>query len=142
MRYFIDTNIFLFYVAEQDQLDSNVAALFEDWENSFIISSESIREIAMLIKGGRLNDKIWRTYADVKNAIDKHGIEIRYVAESHLKTLFKLRPAPRHSDPADLMIIAQAITEGIPLISSDAKFPLYVRQGLNAILNKRPTVGR
>ena len=135
MRYFIDTNIFLFFIAEPNELDSSVTALFEDYENSFIISSESIREIAMLIKGGRLNNKIWRTYADVRNAIDKHGIEVRYVAEAHLKTLYNLHP--HHSDPADLMIISQAITEGIPLISSDAKFPLYTKQGLRFIHNRR-----
>lgn len=35
------------------------------------------------------------------------------------------------------MIIAQAITDGIPLISSDTKFPLYVSQGLNFIQNFR-----
>ena len=142
MRYFIDTNIFLFLCTDPDALDADIAALFEDYENSFIISSESIREIILLLKGERFQWKEWKSYADIKASLDKHGIEIRCVAEAHLKTLYRLCPAPRHSDPADLMIIAQAITEGVPLISSDTKFPLYVRQGLNAVLNKRPNARR
>ncbi len=40
-------------------------------------------------------------------------------------------------DPSDHIIIAQAITEHIPLVSSDLKFPLYRQQGLNLVLNKK-----
>ena len=143
MRYFIDTNIFLYlYFHEYDELDREVREVLGDYENSIIISSESIREIGLLLKGGRLNAKEWRTYDDVKASLDEHGIEIRYVAEAHLKTLYKIDPAPGHSDPADLMIISQAITEGIPLISSDAKFPSYVPQGLKFIQNNRRAASR
>ena len=142
MRYFIDTNIFLFLQNDTDELDSDVRAIIEDYENSMLISSESIREIAALIKSGRIEVKGWQTYSDIKKSLDTHDIEIRYVAEAHLKTLFTLRPAPNHSDPADMMIIAQAITEGIPLISSDTKFPLYVQQGLKFIHNRRGAAAR
>jgi len=34
------------------------------------------------------------------------------------------------------LIIAQAITMGLPLISSDQKFPFYKKQGLDLIFNK------
>ncbi|MCL1910405.1 MAG: hypothetical protein FWG05_05675, partial [Kiritimatiellaeota bacterium] len=84
----------------------------------------------------------WQTYSDIKTSLDKYNIEIRYVVESHLKTLFKLNPAPNHSDPADLMIIAQAIAEGVPLVSSDTKFPLYESQGLKFVQNHRGAKAR
>ena len=142
MRYFIDTNIFIFSCTDVDELTPDVVKILEDYENSLIISVESVRELVMLIKGGRINNKIWQSYADIKASLDAHDIEIRYISEAHMKTLYALRPAPHHSDPADLMIIAQAITEDIPLISSDTKFPLYVNQGLKSILNKRPTAKR
>ena len=142
MRYFIDTNIFIFACTDVDELSRETVKILEDYENSLIISIESVRELVMLIKGGRINNKIWQSYLDIKASLDAHGIEIRYISESHLKTLYALRPAPHHSDPADLMIIAQAITEDIPLISSDTKFPLYARQGLKSILNKRPNAKR
>ncbi|HBK32640.1 MAG TPA: PIN domain nuclease, partial [Porphyromonadaceae bacterium] len=42
-----------------------------------------------------------------------------------------------HNDPADRLIIAQAITEKMPLISSDHKFELYREYHLDFIYNKR-----
>jgi len=143
MRYFIDTNIFLYLgLHEYDELDREVQEALGDYENSIIISSESIREIGLLLKVGRLDIKKWHSYDDVKSSLDEHGIEIRHVNESHLKTFYKLRPAPSHTDPADLMIISQAITENIPLISSDAKFPAYIPQGLKFIQNNRRAAHR
>ena len=40
-----------------------------------------------------------------------------------------------HNDPSDRLIIAQAIIEKIPIISSDKKFPEYRKQGLEFIPN-------
>ena len=45
--------------------------------------------------------------------------------------------AQGHKDPSDHVIISQAITLGIPLISSDTRFPFYRKQGLQLIFNKK-----
>jgi len=45
MRYFIDTNIFLFYIRERDRLSKNVLDTIEESSNSVYISSRSIEEI-------------------------------------------------------------------------------------------------
>jgi len=143
MRYFIDTNIFIFLGGSPDEISPEVRDLIHDYENTFVMSSESLREILMLLKNGRIQVKEWRSYSDIKAMIDAFGFVIRYVDEEHLKTLDKLNPAPNHSDPADLMIIAQAITENLPLISSDTKFPFYTRQGLQFLANKpQPSKGK
>jgi PIN domain nuclease of toxin-antitoxin system len=42
-----------------------------------------------------------------------------------------------HKDPSDHLIIAHSITEKLPLISSDQRFPYYTEQGLDLIFNKR-----
>ena len=136
MRYFIDTNVFIFLCYEPEKVIPKVKALF-NYENQFIMSVESVLEILTLIKNDRINPKAWKTYEDIKEKMDEYGIEIRYITEAHVKTFGRLTPAPHHSDPADLMIISQSITEGIPLISSDAKFPLYAKQGLRFIHNRR-----
>ena len=39
--------------------------------------------------------------------------------------------------PFDHMIIAQSISDKIPIISSDSKFPFYENQGLQFVFNKR-----
>ena len=137
MRYFIDTNILIFITYDEDELDGGVREILNDCGNTIVISSESLREIAMLIRSGRDEFVKWRNFSDVMDSLDFYNIEVRYVAKAHMKTFYELTPARDHSDPADLMIIAQAITENIPLISSDTKFPLYTPQGLRFIQNNR-----
>jgi PIN domain nuclease of toxin-antitoxin system len=42
MRYFIDTNIFIFMLENKPNLTKNVMHLFENYENQIYVSSESI----------------------------------------------------------------------------------------------------
>ena len=48
----------------------------------------------------------------------------------------ELNEAMGHKDPSDHVIISQAITEHLPLISSDTRFPFYRKQGLELIENR------
>ena len=125
------------YRREFDELDEEVMERFENCENQFIVSAESILEIANLLAVGRIEIPGWKTFDDVKKSVDDLGFEIRYVVEAHLKTFFKLRRAPGHNDPVDLVLLAQAITEKLPMISSDTDFPFYVDQGLELVFNSR-----
>jgi len=50
---------------------------------------------------------------------------------------YYLEPASDHKDPNDHIIIAQSISDKIPVISSDRKFKLYEKQGLKLVFNKR-----
>lgn len=70
---------------------------------------------------------------------DKYFIEILPLEEEYMKTYSELRIniTENHKDPSDHVIIAQAITLGIPLISSDGKFEFYKSQGLDFLYNKR-----
>jgi len=52
-----------------------------------------------------------------------------------LLTFANIIPAENHGDPFDRMIIAQAIAERMPLISSDTKFYHYRKQKLEFIFN-------
>jgi len=55
----------------------------------------------------------------------------------HLLQYAELAIASGHKDPNDHIIIAQAISDKIPIISSDQKFKEYVNQGLEFIFNRR-----
>ena len=70
---------------------------------------------------------------------DEFFINILPLKEEHMRTYseLELNLAQDHKDPSDHMIIAHAITEGLPLITDDGKFEFYRKQGLNLILNKR-----
>ena len=47
----------------------------------------------------------------------------------------EINEAADHKDPSDHLIIAHAITMGMPLISNDRKFPFYKSQGLELVTN-------
>jgi PIN domain nuclease of toxin-antitoxin system len=90
-----------------------------------------------LYKGGELKKQKYKTYMDIFNIIDSLEIKIAPVQKTNLFAYAELEPAENHKDPNDHMIIAQAISDKIPLISSDQKFKLYQNQGLQLIFNKR-----
>jgi PIN domain nuclease of toxin-antitoxin system len=75
--------------------------------------------------------------SDIFAAIDFLGVEIKSVTRQHLSTYYDLEPIKGHNDPNDHMIIAQAISDKIPLVSSDGFFRKYKGQGLNLVFNKR-----
>jgi len=72
---------------------------------------------------------------DIFEYIDSLEYPIIFVKKEHLKTFANLPIVKNHKDPSDRLIIAQAITEKIPLISSDTEFPLYRKHGLDLIEN-------
>lgn len=72
------------------------------------------------------------------DSIEKDGsIDILPVDMNVMETFanLQLNTAQDHKDPSDHVIISHAITLGMPLISSDKKFPFYKKQGLDLIEN-------
>lgn len=59
----------------------------------------------------------------------------RDVAAFHTYARLTINEQQGHNDPSDHLIIAHAITERMPLISSDHKFDFYCPQGLQYICN-------
>jgi PIN domain nuclease of toxin-antitoxin system len=86
----------------------------------------------------KLHIKSWRCANDVFNTIEnEYNITIKYIKKEHLLTFANLELLKDHGDPFDRMIIAHAITEKIPLISSDRKMQSYKKQGLDFIFNEK-----
>ncbi len=138
MRYLIDTNILFFLLDDVENLDRNVRVILNDYENMFYISAESVKEAIHIYQTKRMGLKRWKTAHDFFSAIEKEaGLIILPIKKEHLAVLSKLEKVDNHNDPNDRLIIAQAITEQIPLISSDRKFELYKKQQLDFIFNER-----
>ena len=134
MRYFVDTNVFIFAMIDRERLGKNVLHLFENYENQIYISSESIKEFIHLVQLKRIKVHL-KKVEEVFDYIETLGYTIKYVKKEHLKTLATLPIERPHNDPNDRLIISQAITEKLPLISSDTAFPLYRKHGLELIEN-------
>jgi PIN domain nuclease of toxin-antitoxin system len=136
MRYLIDTNIFLFFVQEKDKLNKDIWSIITDYENKIYISSESIKEIILLLRVGKIKVSAWKTTEDIFSSVEDLGFAVDYIKKEHILALGKIEPIQDHKDPFDHAIMAHAITNKIPLISSDTKMQSYKTQGLEFIWNK------
>jgi PIN domain nuclease of toxin-antitoxin system len=138
-RYLLDTNIFTFIATKQyDCLTRDVAAIMNDYDNEFWMPLESVRELIVAHRAGKLISKMYDKPLDVVEAIERDfNIRIVNMDMNTMRTMAKLEinTAEEHNDPSDHVIIAQAITMRMPLISSDRKFPFYRSQGLDLIYN-------
>jgi len=137
MRYLIDTNILYFHIADPDQLSAEVKDILKDYSNCIYVPLKCVEELIYLQQSERIKLKKYKSGDDIIDFIDDMNIEIKYPKREHVLTLARLPIFPDHKDPADRVIIAQAITEKIPLISSDRKFHYYIKYGLNFVFNKR-----
>ena len=135
MRYFLDTNIFVFHALDNDNLDRNVISILDDYENIIYVSAEVVKETMHLIRQKKIDVKHWKTPNDIWKSINEWGFVVDYVKEEHIRTLGNLTTAKDHKDPTDHIIIAQAITNKMPVISSDGQFRHYKGQGLGLVFN-------
>lgn len=136
----IDTNIFVFLVTDLSQLDKDVESIIQDYSNTLHISAESVKELIVAFNNKGLLTKKWKSAEEMVAAIeDEYYIKILPVSKEHMNTYSKLsiNSIDDHKDPSDHVIISHAITNNIPLISSDRRFPFYTKQGLDLIFNER-----
>jgi PIN domain nuclease of toxin-antitoxin system len=97
----------------------------ENEENVLELSAVSLSEIAIKTALGKLK----LSAAIARQAVADLGIRILPYTAEHAFHLFDL--PLHHGDPFDRQIIAQALCEKIPILTSDGKFSLY--KGLRLI---------
>lgn len=140
MRYLIDTNIFVYLSTDAEYLSKDVAAIIQEPDTLLYMSAESVRELIVGYRNKGLCSKRWKSVETMVAAIEKEFyIKILPLKKEHMQTYARLEinEAQGHKDPSDHVIIAHAITEHLPLISSDTRFEFYRSQGLDLIFNKK-----
>lgn len=140
MRVLLDTCIVVFLALEPDRLNRDVASILEDYDNQFYVSTETIKELIVAYRRKGVGRRLWKCEDDIITYIkDDLCIGILPIHEEHIRTYARLiiNESQGHYDPSDHIIIAHAITEHIPLISSDHKFDFYKSQGLELISNSQ-----
>ncbi len=134
MQYYLDTNILAFLLTNKDSISRKVENILSNYENVLLTSSVCVMELIHLFQIGKLRKRNF----DVSFVLDKiaeFNIAIKSFQEQHLQTMSELQFFQDHTDPNDRLIISQAITDKIPLISSDRKFSKY--QDLKFVFNER-----
>ena len=139
MRYYLDTNVLIFILLKKRhcELCHYVQDILNDYSNCFYVSSVVVREVIHAYKTGDIEDREIKSVDILFDAIEESGIEIVPMNKHHLLQYAMLEIVSGHKDPNDHIIIAQAISDKIPIISSDRKFKEYIGQGLNFVFNKR-----
>jgi PIN domain nuclease of toxin-antitoxin system len=122
MQALLDTNAFLWFISGSDRLSNTARDYMADFNNDLLLSTASLWEIAIKTSLGKLEllspfDQLFPSHLE-KNSIDVLSIEL-----DHIFAITNLEF--HHRDPFDRLIIAQGITEQIPIITSDATFPKY-----------------
>ncbi|MCD8093989.1 MAG: PIN domain-containing protein [Bacteroides sp.] len=123
-----------------EYISRNVAALMQEPEAVLYMSAESVRELIVGYRNKGLCSKRWKSVEAMVDAIEnEYYIKILPLKKEHMMTYAQLRinEAQGHKDPSDHVIIAHAITEHLPLISSDTRFEFYRKQGLDLIFNQK-----
>jgi len=125
VRLLLDTAILIYAVESPERLSKRASTALRNPANVLEFSSISLSEIAIKAALGKLKLSV----TIVRHAIQDLDIRILPYTAKHAFQLFDL---PRHHrDPFDRQIIAQALSEKIPIVTSDEKFSLY--KGLKII---------
>lgn len=129
----LDTNALVYTLYSSDQLSRNVRMAMLDYMNTLFTSTVCVQELIHLCQTG----KIRQDPECVLPRLESANISIEQVTERHLKCYSSLPLYDDHRDPNDRLIVAQAISDRVPLVSSDRKFTRYARHGLDFIYNER-----
>jgi PIN domain nuclease of toxin-antitoxin system len=121
MKFLVDTQVALWAFFEQRRLSAPARTILEDRGNSLVFSTAILWEIAIKRalgkKGFQFDPRLLR------RALLDDGYQELPVLGQHAVEVDTLPPI--HKDPFDRILIAQAMVEGITLLSADAVIARY-----------------
>lgn len=122
MRLLLDTCTFLWLNIDRKQLPPRVLEACESTGNSLYLSAVSVWEIAVKCGARRLTlprePALW-----VPERREQNGIESLPLTEEAAAQVTKLPPL--HKDPFDRMLVCQAITKGMTVVTPDPLIRQY-----------------
>jgi PIN domain nuclease of toxin-antitoxin system len=125
MRLLLDTVTFLWAAKSPERISRAATSALKSESTIREISVISLSEIAIKSRAGKLAfDR-----QDVLQAIADLRLRVLAYTTEHTLGLFDL--PLHHGDPFDRQIIAQALGEGIPVVTADRMFRVY--EGLEVV---------
>lgn len=122
MRLILDTHVFLWWRDDDPRLKGTVRDAVASAE-LVVFSAVSAWEIAIKVGIGKL-----RVTASLDQVFDPPGFSKLSLSVSHALTLSTL--PHHHQDPFDRMLIAQALVDGLTVVTHDRRFEPYPVQVL------------
>ena len=120
-RYLLDTHTVLWFLGGDEKLSPKAKRIISDADNICFLSMASIWEIAIKVKLGKL--QLGVSLQEFYNVVSANSIKILPISFDHINQILKLEDI--HRDPFDRMILAQAFTEQLIILSRDNNFIKY-----------------
>lgn len=121
MRLLLDTHVLLWYLDNNSKLPDIWKRSIEDRHNIIAVSIASLWEMAIKVSIGKL--ELMDDLSTIEAILAQQGIDLLPIKTSHLLQLLNL--PFHHRDPFDRLIIAQAQTEQMSVVSDDSQFSNY-----------------
>ena len=122
MNVLLDTHAFLWLATGDDRLSETARKTFLNQENSLFFSAASYWEICIKMSMGKISLKSgW--FQTIQNEMEINAIQWLPIEMTHCAKVIKL--PFHHRDPFDRMLVAQAITEKMQLLSRDSRLSAY-----------------
>ncbi len=124
MRLLLDTHIALWAIADDPKLSAEARDLIDNPENQIVVSAASIWEIAIkhaLARGGPNDMPI--SGAQALGYFKDAGFELLDISPVHAASVGTLPPI--HADPFDRILVAQALTTPLRLVTHDPRVAAY-----------------
>lgn len=118
MHILLDTHVYLWHSNDDDQLSQEARSIILAAE-SIRISAATLWEIAIKVRLGKLKADL----ADLIDKMEESGFLELPVYSRHTAQVAKLPLL--HGDPFDRMLVGQAISESLFLITADSQLSQY-----------------
>ena len=121
MRLLLDTHVMLWWLRDNPKLGSRSRAAIAEATVQPLVSVASFWELSIKARKfgkGELGTELVRDAAAA-------GLEVLGIGVHHLAALEALERVDGHGDPFDHLIVAQAISEGTLLMTSDRDLKRY-----------------
>ena len=119
MKLLLDTHILLWWLNDDDKLSEKARQLIENPDTDIYVSHSSLWEIQIKVMTGKLNAEL----EIIIQQLTKNNFKQLPSHANHFLALAKL--PQHHQDPFDRMLISQALSEPLHLITHDKTVSLY-----------------
>jgi PIN domain nuclease of toxin-antitoxin system len=127
VKLLLDTHLLLWVAGQPERLSTLATTLLADPRNELLFSAASLWEVAIKRGLGRADFRVEPRL--LRRGLLDNGYRELPIAGEHAVAIDSLPPI--HKDPFDRILVAQAMIEGITLLTSDplvAQYPGPVRQ--------------
>lgn len=119
MKLLVDTHLLLWWLADDARLPGKARDMLSDDQNEICVSVASLWEIVLKMDKGKLKVNP----SELLNEIHANQFNVVPIEAAH--TLTYARLPQHHHDPFDRMLVAQATSESLRLLTHDPQLRNY-----------------